>query len=60
VRVIEYSVTDDDGVSEVFALITTLLGPEQAPALELARIYADRWHVEMCQPQCTHKFGLAV
>lgn len=47
VRVIEYSVTDDDGVSEVFALITTLLGPEQAPALELARIYADRWHVEI-------------
>lgn len=28
VRVIECSVTDDDGVSEVFALITTLLGPE--------------------------------
>lgn len=47
VRVIEYSVTDDDGVSEVFALITTLLDPEQAPALELARIYADRWHVEI-------------
>jgi hypothetical protein len=47
VRVIEYSVADDDGVSEVFALITTLLDPEQAPAIELARIYADRWHVEI-------------
>jgi hypothetical protein len=47
VRVIEYSVSDDDGVSEVFALITTLLDPEQAPAIELARTYADRWHVEI-------------
>jgi hypothetical protein len=47
VRVIEYSVADDDGVSEVFALITTLLDPERAPAIELARIYADRWHVEV-------------
>lgn len=47
VRVIEYSVRDDDGTSEVFALITTLLDPEQAPAIELARIYADRWHVEI-------------
>ncbi|MGW0633484.1 IS4 family transposase [Streptomyces sp. NPDC002758] len=47
VRVIEYSVADDDGVSEVFALITTLLDPEQAPAIELARMYADRWHVEI-------------
>jgi hypothetical protein len=47
VRVIEYSVADDDGVSEVFALITTLLDPDRAPAIELARIYADRWHVEI-------------
>jgi hypothetical protein len=47
VRVIEYSVADDDGISEVFALITTLLDPGQAPAIELARIYADRWHVEI-------------
>jgi hypothetical protein len=47
VRVIEYSVADDDGVFEVFALITTLLDPERAPAIELARIYADRWHVEV-------------
>lgn len=46
VRVIEYSVTDD-GVSEVFALVTTLLDPETAPALELARLYADRWQVEI-------------
>lgn len=47
VRVIEYSVADDDGVSEVFCLITTLLDPEAAPALELARNYAERWSVEV-------------
>jgi hypothetical protein len=47
VRVIEYSVADDDGVSEVFCLITTLLDPETAPALELARNYAERRSVEV-------------
>jgi len=47
VRVVEYSVVDDEGVSEVFALITTLLDPVAAPALELARCYADRWDIEV-------------
>jgi hypothetical protein len=47
VRVIEYSIRDDDGISEVFALITNLLDPEQAPALELARTYSQRWHIEL-------------
>ena len=47
VRVIEYSVADDDGISEVFCLITTLLDPDAAPALELARNYAERWSVEV-------------
>ncbi len=47
VRVIEYSVADDGGISEVFCLITTLLDPEHAPALELARNYAERWSVEV-------------
>ena len=47
VRVIEYSVADGDGVSEVFCLITTLLDPTAAPALELARCYAERWSVEV-------------
>ncbi|MEV7020313.1 transposase [Streptomyces sp. NPDC093991] len=46
VRVIEYSAADDD-VSEVFALITTLLDLDRAPAIEPARICADRWHVEI-------------
>jgi hypothetical protein len=47
VRVIEYSIRDDDGTSEVFALITNLLDPDDAPALELARNYSERWHIEL-------------
>lgn len=47
VRVIEYSVRDDDGTSEVFALITNLDDPDEAPALELARAYSSRWHIEL-------------
>lgn len=31
VRVIEYSVRDDDGISEAFALITNLLDADEAP-----------------------------
>ena len=47
VRVIEYSIRDDDGISEVFALITNLLDPDDATALELARNYSERWHIEL-------------
>jgi len=46
VRVVEYSVTGDDGASELRALVTTLHDPRAAPALELARLHADRWRVE--------------
>ena len=50
IRVIEYSVLtiDENGqeVSEVFALATTLLDPEQAPAIDLAALYHDRWQAE--------------
>ena len=43
----EYSIRDDDGTSEVFALITNLLDPDDAPALELARNYSELWHIEL-------------
>jgi hypothetical protein len=54
VRVIEYTVTTTtlrpDGAteetSELFCLITTLLDPAQAPAGELAELYATRWTSE--------------
>lgn len=48
VRVVEFSVKDaDTGISEVFALITTLLDPAGYPAVDLARLYAARWQVEL-------------
>ena len=58
VRVIEYclpgvwpkaSPTDamaDPGQAQRYRLLTTLLDPDQAPALELAALYHERWEVE--------------
>jgi hypothetical protein len=46
VRVIEYSIATDDATSELFCLLTTLLDPQAAPALELAELYAQRWELE--------------
>ncbi len=47
VRVVEYHVEDASGaVSETFALITTLLDPQAAPARELAGLYHARWEIE--------------
>ncbi|GEM_PF-2604640 len=47
VRVIEYRLQDAAGeVTEIFALITTLLGPDAAPARELADLYHARWEIE--------------
>lgn len=37
----------DTGISEVFALITTLLDPAAYPAEALAQLYACRWQVEI-------------
>lgn len=48
VRVIEYTVTGD-GIeqSQTFRLITTILNPEAATALELAAAYQQRWEYEI-------------
>jgi hypothetical protein len=51
VRVIEYTVhtTAEDGAeesSEVFCLVTSLLDPEEYPALDLACCYPRRWGCE--------------
>jgi Insertion element 4 transposase N-terminal/Transposase DDE domain len=47
VRVVEYHLLEADGSpTEVFALLTTLLDPETAPAAELAELYHARWQIE--------------
>ncbi len=62
VRVIEYTV--DDGrapVDEHYRLITTLLDPDQAPAVELAELYAQRWEFETALDELkTHQRGAKV
>jgi Insertion element 4 transposase N-terminal/Transposase DDE domain len=47
VRVVEFSAKDaDTGISEVFALVTTLLDHERYPAGQIARLYLRRWRAE--------------
>jgi Insertion element 4 transposase N-terminal/Transposase DDE domain len=45
-RVIEYSLPDLDGQTARYRLVTTLLDPKQAPAMDLATLYHERWEVE--------------
>lgn len=44
VRVIEYKLNNQQ---EVYRLVTTILDPAQAPALELAKLYHERWEIEI-------------
>ncbi|WP_445526168.1 transposase [Streptomyces cyslabdanicus] len=46
VWVIEYILGPRGGDGTVYRLITTLLDPDQAPAQELAALYAQRWEIE--------------
>jgi len=43
VRIVDYTVA---GGAERFRLVTTILDPEKAPALELAALYPQRWEIE--------------
>lgn len=43
VRAVEYTIAGHEGV---YRLITTILDPAQAPAAELAALYAQRWEFE--------------
>lgn len=62
VRVVEYTIDDGrapDG--EHYRLVTTLLDPEQAPAAELAELYAQRWELENTLDELkTHQRGAKV
>jgi len=47
VRVIEYALEDSaKPAQESYRLLTNLLDAEQAPALELAALYHERWEIE--------------
>ena len=46
VRVIEYALPGLPDAQPRYRLLSTLLDPRQAPALELAALYHERWQVE--------------
>ena len=46
VRVIEYTLPETNGENTRYRLLTSLLEQNQAPALELAAVYHQRWEVE--------------
>ncbi len=66
VRVIDYTLDDgrvdgrarDGAAATVYRLFTTLLDPEQAPAVDLASAYAQRWEIENAFDELkTHQRG---
>jgi Insertion element 4 transposase N-terminal/Transposase DDE domain len=46
VRVIEYELQGAPNPEPLYRLVTSVLDPEQAPALELAALYPQRWEME--------------
>jgi len=46
VRVIEYALPSSPDAQPRYRLLSTLLDPATAPALELAQLYHERWEVE--------------
>lgn len=46
VRVVEYTMPGQPGQATVYRLISTILDPHGAPALDLAALYAQRWEIE--------------
>ncbi|MCZ4612437.1 IS4 family transposase, partial [Streptomyces sp. Lzd4kr] len=57
VRVIEYTLARS-GDTTVYRLLTTVLDPGQAPAGELAALYAQRWEIESTLDEIkTHQRG---
>jgi len=47
VRVIEFRVTENGKMKkETYRLVTNILEPDMAPALELVKLYCERWGIE--------------
>ena len=45
-RVIEYRLQGVSEAEPIYRLVSTLLDPAQAPAVELAALYHERWEIE--------------
>ncbi len=46
IRVIDYEIDDGRENDEHYRLLTTILDPKDAPAVDLAQAYAQRWEIE--------------
>ncbi len=46
VRVVEYRLVGIEGTEDLYRLVTTLTDPDEAPAVELAALYHERWEIE--------------
>ena len=58
VRIISYRVTDErlGEPDKVYRLVTTLLNPRLAPALDLIALYHERWEIELVMDEIkTHE-----
>lgn len=61
VRVIDYQLEGVAGAEPIYRLVTTILGPEKAPALELAALYHERWEIETALDELkTHLRGARI
>ncbi len=58
VRVVDYEVTDRGSGEEFFTIVTTILDPDEANAVELAAAYQERWEIEVTFDEVkTHQRG---
>jgi hypothetical protein len=61
VRVIKSTIEKENGEEGDYRLITTILDHEQAPALELAALYQERWEIETALDEVkTHLRGARI
>ncbi len=61
VRVIEYRLEGVAGAEPIYRLVTSLLGPQQAPAQDLAALYHERWEIETALDELkTHLRGAKI
>jgi hypothetical protein len=61
VRVIDYRLEGVGDAEPLYRLVTTLLDPAQAPAVELAALYHERWEIETALDELkTHLRGARI
>jgi hypothetical protein len=61
VRVIDYRLEGVAGAEPMYRLVTTILDPDKAPALELAALYHERWEIETALDELkTHLRGARI